>query len=185
VEGPIAAGKTTLARRLADVLGWELVLEPVEENPFLHRFYDDPRALAFRTQLFFLVNRFHEQQQIGELVAAGRDVVADYVFAKDRLFARLNLEPDELALYDEVFALIEPRAPVPDLVVALRCDVDTLVGRVQSRAREFERALARPYMERVVEAYDGFVQELAMPTVVVDATDDVEALVRRVVDSLP
>lgn len=135
VEGPIAAGKTTLARLLADRLGAELVLEPVEENPFLSRFYEDPRALAFRTQLFFLVNRFHEQGQIAALIGRGQDVVADYLFAKDRVFAQLNLSGEELGLYDDVFRLIEPRAPEADLVVLLRADVDTLMAPADAYSR--------------------------------------------------
>jgi deoxyadenosine/deoxycytidine kinase len=182
VEGPIAAGKTTLARLLADRLGAELVLEPVEENPFLSRFYEDPRALAFRTQLFFLVNRFHEQGQIAALVGRGRDVVADYLFAKDRVFAQLNLSGEELVLYDDVFRLIEPRAPEADLVVLLQADVDTLMARVRARGRAFEDPLDPAYMARVVAAYDEFAAELGgVPTVTADATEPPETEVERVV----
>jgi deoxyguanosine kinase len=169
------------------VLDAELVLEPVEDNSFLRGFYDDPRALAFRTQLFFLVNRLHEQRRVVRLLRRGRDVVADYVFQKDPLFARLNLEPDELALYEDVYALLEPQAARPDLLVLLRADADTLMQRVAGRARAFEQALAQEYMQRVVEAYESFAAAVGgVPVLEADARDDFEEVaehVRTLVDS--
>jgi deoxyadenosine/deoxycytidine kinase len=166
-----------LARRLAERLGWVLVLEPVEENVFLHRFYEDPGALAFRTQLFFLVNRLHQQREIADRLAAGADAVADYAFWKDRLFARLNLDAEELALYEEIYDLVAPRAPGPDVLVLLRCDVGTLLERIRARGRAFERPLGRDYLERVVDAYDAMADRA---TLVLDAGEDVDALARRV-----
>jgi deoxyguanosine kinase len=153
------------------------VLEPVDENVFLQRFYEDPRALAFRTQLFFLVNRLHQQREIADRLAAGADTVSDYAFWKDRLFARLNLDAEELALYEEIYDLVAPRAPRPDVLVVLRCGVDTLLERIRSRGRAFERPLGRDYLERVVAAYDAVADRA---TLVLDAGEDVDALARRV-----
>jgi deoxyadenosine/deoxycytidine kinase len=153
------------------------VLEPVEENVFLHGFYDDPRALAFRTQLFFLVNRLHQQREIADRLAGGADTVSDYAFWKDSLFARLNLDAEELALYEEIYDLVAPHAPRPDVLVLLRCDVGTLLERIRARGRTFEGPLTRDYLELVVAAYDAVTDRA---TLVLDATEDVDALSRRV-----
>src|SRR3990170_5053269 len=120
VEGPMGAGKTTLATLLVERLGGRLVSEPVGENPFLGKFYDDRRKYAFQTQLFFLLSRFQQQQGLFQQDLFSQVTVADYFFAKDRIFAALNLDPDELALYEQIYALIGGRTVKPDLVIYLQ-----------------------------------------------------------------
>ena len=156
VEGPIGAGKTALAKRLADSMSAELVLEEVEENPFLERFYRDGSIAALPAQMFFL---FARARQLGELRQADlfADVrVADYLFAKDRLFAELNLDPDELSLYDKVLENLAVEPPVPDLVIYLQASVDALMERIAGRGINYERMIERRYLERLAESYARF-----------------------------
>jgi deoxyadenosine/deoxycytidine kinase len=166
VEGPIGVGKTTLVRRLAEPLAAEVVLEVVEENPFLHHFYQDIRAYAFQTQIFFFLSRYRQQDAIRRAHEQGRTVVSDYIFAKDRLFARMNLDPQELDLYDRLFALIAPMTVRPDLVLYLTARLETLFRRIAHRDRSFERAIDPAYLQRLCEAYEEFF----------DASDDTAVL---------
>lgn len=167
VEGPIGVGKTTLASRLAALLGAELLVEVVEENPFLHTFYQDIRGRAFQTQIFFLLSRHRQQQRVIPMLAAGTSVVADYMFAKDRLFAGLTLDDAELALYESVYELIVPLVPQPDAVIYLRASVETLLGRIAARGRAFERDLTPDYLARLSAAYDALFAEYDAASVVV------------------
>jgi 2-amino-4-hydroxy-6-hydroxymethyldihydropteridine diphosphokinase len=169
VDGPIGVGKTTLAHRLAARFCADLVLEVVEDNPFLHAFYRDIRGRAFQTQLFFLLSRHRQQRGLASRLAAGRPAVADYMFAKDRLFAGLTLDDAELALYEHVYELVAPLVPQPDVVVYLRAPVDVLRRRIAARGRAFERDLTADYLERVAEAYDRFfAAPTGSPVVIVD-----------------
>ncbi len=167
VEGPIGVGKTTLASRLAALLGAELLVEVVEENPFLHTFYQDIRGRAFQTQIFFLLSRHRQQQRVIPMLAAGTRVVADYMFAKDRLFAGLTLDDAELALYESVYELIAPLVPQPGAVIYLRASVETLLGRIAARGRAFERDLTPDYLARLSAAYDALFAEYDAASVVV------------------
>jgi len=156
VEGPIGVGKTTLARLLADELNARLVLEQVEDNPFLRRFYDDPGTYAFQTQLYFLLSRYRQQQQLAQQDLFNQSTVADYLFAKDQVFAESNLDGDELALYRQLFSLLDARLPKPDLVVYLQASGDVLLERLRRRDREYERRISPEYLERIAEAYRDF-----------------------------
>ncbi|TDJ10671.1 MAG: deoxynucleoside kinase [Gammaproteobacteria bacterium] len=153
VEGPIGVGKTSLAKKLADSLSAEPVLEEVFENPFLERFYQDGQSAALPAQMFFLFARARQIEGLrqSDLFATVR--VSDYLFAKDRLFAELNLSPDELALYDQVVDSLQVDPPVPDLVIYLQASVDSLLDRIARRGIGFERAIDRQYLERLTDAY--------------------------------
>jgi len=154
VEGPIGVGKTSLAQRLADALGGVPVLEQAGDNPFLERFYRDRRAVALATQLQFL---FQRSRQLAELGADGRTqpgpVVADFMPEKDPLFATLNLEPDELALYEQVRARFAPAAEPPDLVLYLQAPAEILIERIRQRGRQQEAAVSLAYLQQLVDAY--------------------------------
>jgi deoxyadenosine/deoxycytidine kinase len=186
VEGPIGAGKTTLAQILVDRFGGRLVTEPVEENPFLGSFYDDRRKYAFQTQLFFLLSRFQQQQELFQQDLFNQVTVADYLFAKDRIFAALNLEPAELVLYEQIYGLLGARTVKPDLVVYLQARHEVLLGRIRRRGRAIERNLDPEYLEALSKAYnDFFFHYEEAPLLVVNTSDldlvgspaDVDALI--------
>ena len=156
VEGPIGAGKTSLARRLAAAFGSEVLLEEPEHNPFLERFYQAPRHYALPTQLFFLFQRARQLQALkqGDIFRPVR--IADFLLEKDELFARLNLEDDEWRLYEQVYAHMSLDIPIPDLVIYLQAPVDVLLERVRKRGIDYERAIKRDYLERLSESYTRF-----------------------------
>jgi deoxyadenosine/deoxycytidine kinase len=176
VEGPIGVGKTTLSNLLAERLGARVVLEQHEENPFLSGFYADPKKHAFKAQLFFLLSRFQQQQTLSQQDLFTRSTVADYLFAKDRIFATLTLDPAELALYGQVYDLLRPRVVRPDLVVYLQARTDVLLQRVRRRGRDYERAIEPAYLEALAKAYgDFFFHYEETPLLVVNTSDiDVE-----------
>jgi deoxyguanosine kinase len=157
VEGPIGAGKSSLAEILAVELGARLVRENPGENPFLASFYKDPRRFALSTQLFFLLQRYGQQSELlqGGLFEQG-GVVSDYFFAKDRLFATLNLSPEELALYDRVYQALRPRVTTPDLVVYLQARTEVLLARIEKRGRPEEKPIRPEYLREVARAYAEF-----------------------------
>ena len=172
VEGPIGVGKTSLARRLAASFGSDLVLEQGEENPFLERFYRNPRGAAFQTQLYFLFQRARQLQDLRQQDMFQRVRVADYLLDKDRLFARLTLDDEEYGLYEQVYARLAIDAPVPDLVVYLQAPVDVLLERIARRGIGYEQAIERRYLERLAESYARFFLEYAAaPVLTVNATD--------------
>jgi deoxyadenosine/deoxycytidine kinase len=171
VEGPIGAGKTALAKRLADSMSAELILEEVKENPFLERFYRDGSIAALPAQMFFL---FARARQLGELRQSdlfAQVRVADYLFAKDRLFAELNLDPDELSLYDKVLDNLAVEPPVPDLVIYLQASVDALLERIAGRGIGYERMIERRYLERLADSYARFFHDYdESPLLIVNAS---------------
>ena len=172
VEGPIGVGKTTLARLLAEEFNARIVLEQVEENPFLKRFYDDPRTYAFQTQLFFLLSRYRQHLYLAQQDLFSQGTVADYLFAKDQIFAQANLDTDELALYRQMFGLLDARLQKPDLVVYLQARGDVLMERLRKRDREYERRIAPEYVQRIAEAYrDFFFYYEETPLLVVNSSE--------------
>lgn len=156
VEGPIGAGKTALAKRLAASLAGEVILEEAFENPFLERFYREGKSAALPTQMFFLFSRARQIEQLRQSDMFATVRVSDYLYAKDRLFAELNLDADELALYDQVADKLAIEAPVPDLVIYLQASVDVLVDRIARRGIGFERMIDRRYLERLTDIYARF-----------------------------
>ncbi len=170
VEGPIGVGKTSLARRLAEAFGSELLLEETEQNPFLERFYQSGRAAALPTQLFFLFQRARllESLRQDDLFRTSR--VADFLLEKDRLFAELNLDREELALYEQIYERLEIDAPAPDLVVYLQAPVEVLLERIARRGLDYERLIEPRYLERLAEAYARFFHDYAdAPLLIVNA----------------
>jgi deoxyguanosine kinase len=156
VEGPIGVGKTSLARRLARSFGSELILEQAEENPFLERFYRNPRAGALPAQLFFLFQRTRQLEDIRQHDLFDTVRVADYLLDKDRLFARLTLDDEEFALYEQIYARLAIDTPVPDLVIYLQAPIDVLLERIARRGIRYEQQIEREYLERLQEAYARF-----------------------------
>lgn len=156
IEGPIGVGKTALARRLADSLSGTLVLEEVEENPFLERFYRDGRAAALPAQMFFLFARARQIQDLRQSDLFSSVQISDYLFTRDRLFAELNLDPEELKLYDQIADSLAVEAPVPDLVIYLQSSVDSLLRRLARRNSSYDRYVERAYLEKLTDAYARF-----------------------------
>ena len=157
IEGVIGVGKTTLARLLQPAFQSALVLEVFEENPFLSDFYSDRQRYAFQTQIFFLLSRYYQQRRsVPEILKRGEALITDYTFAKDALFARINLAGDELDMYYRVHSALAEKIPLPSLIVYLRADIDVLMQRIASRDRPYERNIERDYIDQLIQAYDDF-----------------------------
>jgi deoxyguanosine kinase len=170
VEGPIGVGKTSLARRLAQSLGGQLVLEQADQNPFLERFYKNPRAAAFQTQLFFLFQRSRQLEDVRQEDLFSAIRVADYLLEKDRLFARVTLDDAEYALYERVYERVVVDAPKPDLVVYLQAPVDVLVDRIAKRGIRYEQHIERSYLDKLNHAYARFFHSYdASPLLIVNS----------------
>lgn len=174
IEGVIGVGKTTLARLLQPAFDAEVILEVFEENPFLSDFYSDRERYAFQTQIFFLLSRYHQQRRtITDLVTTGKNVIADYTFAKDSLFARINIKGDELDMYYKVHEALAEKIQKPDLLVYLQATTDTLMQRIALRDRPYERQMERAYINELNLAYDEFFSKPFdhTPVLTIDSND--------------
>ncbi len=170
IEGPIGVGKTSLTRRLAESVGGQLVLEQADQNPFLERFYRNPRAAAFQAQLFFLFQRARQLEEVRQQDLFESVRVADYLLDKDRLFAQVTLDQAEFALYERVYERVVVDAPRPDLVVYLQAPVDVLLDRIAKRGIRYEQSIERGYLEKLTQAYARFFHAYdASPLLIVNA----------------
>jgi deoxyadenosine/deoxycytidine kinase len=172
IEGVIGAGKTSLATLMAERVNARLLLEQHEENPFLADFYRDPQRYAFSTQMFFLLSRYRQQQEIPQRDLFHELLIADYIFAKDRIFASLNLEERELSLYDKVARLLERDISQPDLVIYLQSSTERLMANIRLRNRSYEKPMTEDYIRNLNEAYNRFFfNYTATPLLVINATE--------------
>ena len=170
IEGPIGAGKTSLARRLATHFGGELLLEAPDQNPFLPRFYEEPKRHALATQLFFLFQRIQQLRDLKQIDLFAGITISDFLFDKDALFARLNLADDELHLYQQIYSQLAPQAPVPDLVIYLEASHPQLVERVRRRDTAYERNIDDHYLTRLADEYRRFFYQFdAAPLLIVNS----------------
>jgi deoxyadenosine/deoxycytidine kinase len=172
IEGVIGAGKTTLTKMLAEKLGARLVLERFEENPFLAKFYEDADRYAFQTQIFFLLSRYRQQQELFQADLFHSHLVSDYIFEKDKIFAYLTLKDEELKLYESLLSSIEKNIPQPDLVIYLQSSVERLMKNIRMRGRKMEENMSEAYIAELNEAYNYFFfRYKSAPLLIVKATD--------------
>jgi deoxyadenosine/deoxycytidine kinase len=156
IEGPLGVGKTTLAKMLVEKLNAQAVLEDVEENPFLLHFYENPDKFAFQTQIFFLLRRYNQASEISQLDLFNRTTISDFLFDKDRVFARVNLNENEYWLYDQLFQMLKKRTRPPDLVIFLQSRTEVLVERIRRRNRKYEKSVSPKYLEKINQAFNEF-----------------------------
>jgi deoxyguanosine kinase len=172
VEGPLGVGKTSLAQLLAERINAKTILEEIEENPFLSSFYQDPERFAFQTQLFFLLRRFQIQEEINQIDIFKRVVISDFLFDKDRIFARINLDDREFSLYEQVFQLLKGNIVRPDLVIFLQARTGILRERIKKRNRDYEKSINLKYLDRINQAFNEFFFHYSeAPLLVINASD--------------
>lgn len=176
IEGVIGAGKTTLAQLLSERNNARLVLEKFEENPFLPKFYEDRKRYAFQTQLAFLASRFKQQQKMTNKELFDEYIISDYIFEKDRIFARLNLDDDELALYDNIYGIMTGISAKPDLVIYLQSTVDRLMENIKQRGRDYEKHITPDYLQELSDAYNQFFYHYDKAPLIIINTTNVDFL---------
>ena len=189
VEGPIGVGKTSLVKLLGKKLGAKMVLEEYENNPFLEDFYNEPERFAFQTQLFFLMNRYRQQQDLRQVDMFHNLLITDYMFVKDRLFASLNLDDKELSLYDTVANLLERNVLKPDMVIYLQADTQTLMRNIAQRGRDFETNMSFEYLDALSQVYtEYFFKYQETPLIIINTNnidfvnnnDDLEEVIKYI-----
>ena len=172
IEGVIGAGKTSLAQILAERNGARLVLEQFEENPFLPKFYENRKRFAFQTQLAFLASRFKQQQRVTERELFDDFIISDYIFEKDRIFARLNLDEDEMGLYDNIFGIMTGISAKPDLVIYLQSTVERLMRNIEKRGRAYEKHITPDYLQELSDSYNRFFYHFdKAPLMIINAAE--------------
>jgi deoxyadenosine/deoxycytidine kinase len=172
IEGPLGVGKTTLAKMLVEKLNAQAVLEEVEENPFLLRFYENPHKYAFQTQIFFLLRRYNQASEISQLDLFNSLTISDFLLDKDRIFAKTNLNENEYWLYDQLFQMLKKRITPPDLVIFLQSKTEVLVERIRRRNRKYEKSVSAKYLERINQAFNEFFFHYTdSPLLVVNASE--------------
>lgn len=174
IEGAIGAGKTSLAQLLAERTKARLVLEELEENPFLVKFYEDKTKYAFQSQLFFLLNRYGQQRELLQQDLFYDCVISDYLFSKDRIFAYLNLNEDELMLYEHIYGFLDEAIPKPDLVVYLQASTDILMERIRRKNRDYEKNISQEYLRELNERYNSFFFHYSQTPLMVVNTDNLD-----------
>jgi deoxyadenosine/deoxycytidine kinase len=179
IEGPIGVGKTSLAMLLAKEFNARCILEKPEENPFLPHFYRDRKKYAFQTQIFFLLNRFQQQKEISQLDLFNQITLCDYLFAKDRIFASLNLDDHELALYEQIFQLLNGQIPSPDLVIFLQARPEVLLHRIKSRNVTYEKEIDLEYLKTLTEGYNYYFFHYDQTPLLVVNTSEIDFVNRR------
>jgi deoxyguanosine kinase len=179
LEGPIGVGKTSLASRLAEEFEARTLFENVEDNPYLKEFYQNRKKNAFKAQLYFLLSRYQQQIDLFQTDLFQKTTVSDYLFAKDRIFASINLDRDELYLYEELYRILSPRIPKPDLVIYLSADVDVLKKRIKNRGNIYEKGLDTDYLQKVVAAYNEFFFHYDQTPLLVISTSNIDFVSSR------
>ncbi|MBW1996963.1 MAG: deoxynucleoside kinase [Deltaproteobacteria bacterium] len=189
IEGPLGVGKTSLAMMLADKINAQTLMEDVNENPFLINFYQNPRKYSFQAQIFFLLRRYNLAMELTQMDLFRRVVVSDYLFDKDRIFAKTNLEDDEFWLYEQLFQILKRRIPGPDLVIFLQARTEVLLERIRKRNRRYEKAITYKYLEKINQGFNDFFFHFSdCPLLVINASEidfvnvpeDFEDLIRRI-----
>lgn len=179
VEGPIGVGKTSLVRLLAREMGARFILERAEDNPFLKDFYKDPKRFGFQTQIFFLLSRYRQLQEMSQMDLFERTTITDYFFPKDRIFASINLDESELSLYQQLYFLLNPNIPRPDLVIYLQAGTEVLLDRVRRRELDYEKPITADYLEAINEAYNDFFFQYTESPLLVVQTSAIDFVNRR------
>ena len=179
IEGPIGVGKTSFVKLLSEELKARLILEKTEDNPFLKEFYQNPKQFAFQTQVFFLLSRYRQLEALSQTDIFSKNTVSDYFFPKDRIFASITLEESELALYEQIYNLLNPHIPIPDLVVYLQAGTPTLLQRIRQRGREYETGITADYLERLNQAYNQFFFHYTGSPLLVVQTGDMDFVKSR------